>query len=318
MIVDAHYDSVFNAPGADDNASGVAGVLEALEILKDYSFERSIKFIAFDLEEEGLKGSVDYATKAVAESEDIMGVINFEMIGYHTEQPNSQSFPFGFELLFPDAYGEIEENDFKGDFITNVGTENLPNLMMCYDSIAEIYVPELSVISVASPGNGTIVPDLQRSDHAPFWFAGYDAIMLSDGAEFRNPNYHMASDSLHLLDMNFAANIVKAAVATLIDKSGIVHGDIYFPENLLILSNEDVSDCENPLYYFTGTELLSHQNTCAENSKQVRLFTLDGRIVLDIQENFEKIDVQRLDKGIYILEVQGERKTWKQKILINR
>ena len=226
VIIDAHYDTVVNAPGADDNGSGVVGVMEAARILSEYPSEKGIRFMGFDLEEAGLIGSIRYATKAVNESDSIAGVINFEMIGYYSEQPNSQELPVGFNILFPDAYDAVSSNDFKGDFITNVGNEASGPLVDLYETSAAQYVPDLKVISVKVPGNGEIAPDLRRSDHAPFWEGNYQALMITDGANFRNQCYHTPGDTLDgKLDFTFMSNVVKAGVATAAQLAGLLHGD---------------------------------------------------------------------------------------------
>lgn len=211
----AHFDGVIGAPGADDNASGTAGVIEAARILSQYQFEHSLRFLLFDLEELGLRGSIDYVSNDLSVDETLLGVIVNEMLAYSDSTANSQQFPTGFNLLFPDAYNEVAADSFKGDFITNVGNTASAGLMATYKSSAQAYVPDLKVVNVEAPGNAQIVQDLRRSDHAPFWDAGYQALMITDGANFRNPNYHEASDSLSTLDLNFMTAVVKTNVATL-------------------------------------------------------------------------------------------------------
>ncbi|MGH1364113.1 MAG: M28 family peptidase [Calditrichia bacterium] len=221
FIIDAHFDSQTNTPGADDNASGVAGVLEAARILSAYSFRRSIRFIGFDLEEAGLIGAGNYVANGIPSYEETAGVFNFEMIGFYCDIPGCQSLPNGFDILFPAAADSVAANDFRGDFITNVANEASNSLRFAFDSLAAEYVPELRVISLAVPGNGQIAPDLRRSDHAQFWDAGYKALMLTDGSEFRNPNYHQPGDSIATLDLRFMTNVVKATIATVADLAGL-------------------------------------------------------------------------------------------------
>lgn len=211
----AHFDGVMGAPGADDNASGTAGVIEAARILSQYQFENSLRFLLFDLEELGLRGSIDYVNNDLSEDETLLGVIVNEMLAYSDSSANSQQFPTGFNVLFPDAYNEVAADSFRGNFITNVGNTASAGLMASYKSAAQEFVPALRVVDVEAPGNSQMVQDLRRSDHAPFWDAGYQALMITDGANFRNPNYHEASDSLSTLDLNFMTAVVKANVATL-------------------------------------------------------------------------------------------------------
>jgi hypothetical protein len=301
LIIDAHYDSVDNAPGADDNASGVAGVLECLEILKTMTFEKSIQFISFDLEEAGLKGSIDYVTKANTENAAIIGVLNFEMIGYYTEEPNTQDLPAGFQILFPDVYKDLVQDEFRGNFIANVGAGDNPGLMKCYDSLAQLYVPELRVISLESPGNGSIVPDLTRSDHAPFWLSGYPAVMLSDAAEFRNKNYHTPKDSIQYLDMDFAANVVKATIATAIEKAIPVNGGAYFPNEVIILDTENIDPCSNIHIYQIGKQLLISDKDCIPADYQWSLYNKAGQLIRESALPLEQNTFNALKEGIYIL-----------------
>lgn len=212
-IVDAHFDSVSNAPGADDNGSGVLGVLEVMRVLAPYHFERSIKFIGFDLEELGLLGSIKYITDGINPQENIVGVFNYEMIGYYADTPNSQTVPAGFNLLYPDLYAQLQADQFRGNFLTSVANIASNPLKTLFDSCATAYVPALKVMSLAIPGNGEIAPDFRRSDHAGFWDTNRPALMLTDGANFRNPNYHTNNDVSSVLNFEFMANNVKAVVA---------------------------------------------------------------------------------------------------------
>ncbi|MCP4121482.1 MAG: M28 family peptidase [Bacteroidetes bacterium] len=118
IIMDAHYDSNIDSPGADDNGSGVVGFLEAARLLAPYSFNTSLEFIGFDQEEEGLRGSIDYVNFGGIEPwKSIDGVLNFEMIGYYSDVPNSQQAPVGFDLLLPSQYAALEQDSFRGNFI---------------------------------------------------------------------------------------------------------------------------------------------------------------------------------------------------------
>ncbi|MCF8256405.1 MAG: M28 family peptidase [Flavobacteriales bacterium] len=213
-IIDAHFDGVSNGPAADDNGSGVAGVLEALRILSQYDFEHSIRFIGFDAEELGLIGSQRYVQNGIKPYEDLQGVLNFEMIGFYSDEPNSQMLPAGFDQLFPQAAQQVADNEYRGDFLTVVGNTASNPLTTAFVDASTQYVPDLSLVVAEVPGTGTIAPDLRRSDHARFWDAGKKALMLTDASEFRNYNYHTPGDSIGTLNFTFMANVVKATLAT--------------------------------------------------------------------------------------------------------
>lgn len=222
-LVGGHYDTVDESPGADDNGTAVAAMLEISKVFEDFNFNYPIQYSSWDFEEWGLVGSKYYISNLDPEI-DIQGYLNLEMIGYYSDQPNSQTLPVGFDFLFPDITAEIAANQFRGDFITNVGNAGSSNQMMLdFASASATYVPELSVISVPSPGEGTNVPDLLRSDHAPFWFQGIPALMLTDGSEFRNKNYHTPFDVIDSLNFEFYTNVVKASVAYLAENAEIHH-----------------------------------------------------------------------------------------------
>ncbi len=222
-ILDGHFDTVAISPGADDNGAAVAGLLEAARILTPFHYRNSLQLIAFDLEEYNLGGSTYYVNHLANNGYDLKGVVNFEMIGYYSSQPNSQILPAGFELLFPDAYNAIAAQQFRGNFLANVGNAQSSDLIALFDSCAAAFVPQLLVHSIAVPGTGTMVPDLRRSDHAIFWDKGYNALMLTDGGNLRNPNYHTAGDSIGTLNFTFMTNIVKAAITTVARLAGIMH-----------------------------------------------------------------------------------------------
>jgi len=200
-LVDGHYDTVTTTPGADDNASGTAGMLEVMRVLSQFNAERSIRFVGFDKEELGLVGSRHYARNLPA-NEAVLGMINFEMIGYTcTTQPECQNFPNADTAIY------------------NIRSSFAQSMSDTFIAVGNTHVPGLKISSVPDDGDS----NFRRSDHAPFWDIGVDALFISDGANFRTPHYHQASDRLEFLDTEFMANIVKTAVGTLATKAGVHH-----------------------------------------------------------------------------------------------
>ena len=225
IIVDAHYDSVANAPGADDNGSGTVGVMEIARLLSRYPTKKTLRYIGFDLEEAGLVGSSRYVSGGLPANEKVAGVFNFEMIGYYTDMPNTQQVPTGFNLIFPAAYNQIAADSFRGNTIINVGNSTHPALADLFSNSAASYVPDLKVVKVVMLASFP-VPDLLRSDHAPFWSAGLPALMLTDGADYRNKCYHTPSDTLdEKLNFTFMSNVVKTTLAAAAQLAEIQHGD---------------------------------------------------------------------------------------------
>jgi len=206
FIVGAHYDSVGGSPGADDDGSGVAGMLEIARLLSAQSFQPSIEFVGFSFEEDGLVGSRHMAAEAKAAGKDILGMFSLEMIGYTCDVPGCQTYPVPIPGA-PDV----------GNFIALVANTNSAPLLQTFLDAASVSVPGLPLQQLVVPDNGGSVPDTRRSDHAPFWDQGYQALMVTDTANYRNPNYHHASDILGTLDLEFAADVADAALATVVE-----------------------------------------------------------------------------------------------------
>jgi aminopeptidase YwaD len=209
LIVSAHYDAVQGSPGADDNASGVAGLMEIARRLSSPAFaaqtQRTVRFALFNVEEEGLDGSFEHARLAElrAGEEQIVGVINLEMIGYFTDEPNSQRSPI------PRIPG-VFEPPTVGNTITLVANQASSAFARELNDLMRAGSPLLKTFLVDFiPGNGDAVPDTQRSDHAPFWMIGVPAVMVTDTSNFRNPHYHKPTDTIETLDLQRTAQVVE-------------------------------------------------------------------------------------------------------------
>lgn len=199
--VDAHYDTVTTTPGVDDNATGTAGMLEAMRVLSQFNSETSIRFIGFDKEELGLRGARHYAANIPA-GENLLGLINLEMIGYTCRnQPECVNLPNADTTIY------------------NIHSSFTDTLATTFSNIGATHVPALEIVWVPDDGD----PNFRRSDHAPFWDIGVDALMIADGANFRNPHYHQPTDTVETLDIEFMTQIVKTTVGTLATMAGVTH-----------------------------------------------------------------------------------------------
>jgi Peptidase family M28 len=222
IIVSAHYDTTPGNPGADDNATGVAAVMEAARVLSGYAFDRTIVFVNFDQEEPGLLGSQVFVFGGgLQASRKIIGAINMDMIGYYSDSPNTQHIPQGYDAIFPQQYKNIKDDQFRGDFALNTANGNSDKLGMKFEQTALKYVPDLRVVSLVVPGNGLNAGSLAASDHAPFWLAGQPAIFIDDGAETRNPNYHTPGDTIDKVNYPFMTRVTRAIIASLADWAGL-------------------------------------------------------------------------------------------------
>ena len=216
ILVCGHYDSVAGSPGADDNASGVAALLECARVLSGVTLRRPVEFAALDMEERQPQEGALLGGSALAEEakrgRPYEGVYNLEMIGY-TSGPGTQRFPTGFRFLFPGVYRTVRSLGFRGDLLAVVALGRSRVLSRRFAEAAARWVPELGMVPVEAR-RWMAIPDLLRSDHAPFWRAGMPAIMLTDTANFRSPHYHKATDTPDTLDYAFLHRVTRAIVAT--------------------------------------------------------------------------------------------------------
>ena len=213
LIVGAHYDSVSGSPGADDNASGVAVMLETARLIRNLNISKPILFIAFAQEEQHCLGSTLYAIKTQKAGEKIEGVIVLECVGYASDQPRSQQTMRWIPMPIPDV----------ANFLGVVGNTEAKVLKEGFEKAATRYVPDLPVISFLVPDAGHGFPDSRRSDHSPFWDAGYPALMVTDTANFRNPHYHQPGDQTNTLNFSYMIKVTRAVVAFLVQISRANH-----------------------------------------------------------------------------------------------
>jgi aminopeptidase YwaD len=204
LIIAAHYDTVQDTPGADDNASGLAAMLEAAETLHEAALSCEVRFIATCLEEQDLLGSVAYAAGLREVNEEILGAIVLECVGYTSDRDGSQTAPPATPIAVPRV----------GDFLAVVANTASAPLAKSFELAAKREVADLKTVSLVVPAQGEQLPDSRRSDHAAFWQFGYPALMLTDTANFRNPHYHRSTDTLETLDLSFIRRVAHAVSAT--------------------------------------------------------------------------------------------------------
>lgn len=203
LIIAAHYDTVQGSPGADDNASGLVVMLEVAQHLREVPLNGALRFIAFCLEEEDLLGSLAYASHLRVTDQEIKGAIVLECVGYARSEEGSQKAPPGTPIGVPSV----------GDFLGIVGNTSSVSLVSAIERAANQHVPDLKTVSLLVPGQGELLPDTRRSDHAAFWQHGYPAVMVTDTANFRNPHYHQPTDTLDTLDLAFLQQVAAAVTA---------------------------------------------------------------------------------------------------------
>jgi hypothetical protein len=311
-LMGGHYDTVAGSPGADDNGTATAALMEAIRVLGKFGFKKTIRLVAFDMEEDGLVGSTRYVSDIFPDDENLEGFLDWEMIGYYRNDPNSQTVPVGFSLLFPGAYGQLEADSFKGNFITNVANGNSLDLQNAFNAAANRWVPDLKIISVPVPGNGSIAPDLMRSDHAPFWIKGEPALMLTDGANFRNPNYHQATDIIDSIDFEFMGDVFNASIATICELAELHHASTETLSYERAVSVQEVPE-ESISIFPNPTNGFLNINAFDLKMERIDLFNVEGKLVqsLDIQGNtMTRIEVMNLVNGFYTIKIKTDKGYW--------
>jgi Peptidase family M28 len=226
VLVGAHYDHIPGCMGADDNATGVAGALEVARVLATATNRpRTLAIACWDEEEQGLVGSTAWVEAGQAAGETVVAYLNYDMIGYASDEPDTQSTPVGFDAVFPEQYAEVEANGFRGDFILMVADDLALAPTAAFEAhAATVGLPTITAILDAFSKNSDLFADLRRSDHAPFWGADIPAIFLTDTAEFRNSAYHCmggTEDSIDALDFGFTTRIVAASVGAAAETLGV-------------------------------------------------------------------------------------------------
>ena len=199
VLLGAHYDSVLGSPGANDNATGVAAVLELARLFSAAKSDRSIRFVCFVNEEPPYfrsedMGSWHYAKRCREQNESVAAMLSLETIGYYSDTKGSQLYPMPFGLLYPDTANFI-------GFVGNPASRDL--LFKCIGAFRR---------NTQFPSEGIAAPSwiqgIDWSDHSCFWSRGYPAIMITDTAPFRYPYYHSSEDTPDKVDYARTARVV--------------------------------------------------------------------------------------------------------------
>lgn len=207
IVLGAHYDTEIGSPGANDNASGVALLLATADALRKSRLDRTIRIVFFVNEENpfsfGLQmGSRVYADQAEKRRDDIVAMVAVDSVGYFSNEPGSQRYPI-FALGLPS----------RGNFVAfGSNKQNIPLL----DAITKKFQENSTFPSI---GAASDAKHMARGDHAPFWWRGYPAILMTDTSEYRDPNYHLPSDVFSNLNYPQMARLTEGFIRT-VEKLG--------------------------------------------------------------------------------------------------
>ncbi len=195
FILGAHYDTVPGSPGADDNASAIAVLLEVARNIQAVPLDNTVRLIAFSLEEYDYVGSTHYVERLRKGEEEILGMISLEMVGFTGSR---QDYP---PYLNPKYYPNV------GDFIAIIGNEGSKELLEKVCRSFKTHIPQLPLEFLMVPGNGEGMEEVRLSDHSTFWDQGFQALMVTDTGFLRNPNYHLPSDRMETLNFEFMQKV---------------------------------------------------------------------------------------------------------------
>lgn len=211
VVAGAHYDVCGDQPGADDNASAVAGMLETARIFNALkpSLPYQLDFVAYSLEEppyfaSDSMGSAVHAKSLYEQQVSVRAMICYEMIGYFSDEPGSQGFPDpSLAKLYPN----------KGNFIIVVGKQGQEALTKKVQTLMQ----QASKVDVQSINLPTAVGLAGLSDHRSYWKFGYEAVMINDTSFLRNPNYHQKTDTIDTLNFDKITEVVNGVYNALIN-----------------------------------------------------------------------------------------------------
>lgn len=212
IVVGAHYDTVPETPGADDNASGVAVMLELARLLKSESLTHGLRLVAFANEEPPHfltqdMGSLYHARRSAQRGDRIRLMISLEMLGYYSSEPGSQDYPAPFSYFYPD----------RADFVAFVG--NFRSRAALKEAIG-LFRGARQFPSEGLAAPLLLAPDVGRSDQSAFWLQGVSAFMVTDTADHRNHAYHNAADVPASLDYAAMARVTTGLAAMLTGLAG--------------------------------------------------------------------------------------------------
>lgn len=204
VLLGAHYDTVSSTPGADDNASAVAVLIEVSRLLQEYIGSRTVRYVAFACEEPpyfnvDAMGSQHHARMARIRGDKIVGMLCLEMVGYYSSAMGSQSIPPGIPKWLHRFFPQ------RGNFLAAVG--NMPSWRLCWQFRRGFKrgARRMPLFSICLPEK---INEIRLSDNSSFWDQGYPALMLTDTSYLRNPNYHQATDTPETLDYPIMAQVV--------------------------------------------------------------------------------------------------------------
>lgn len=291
-VICGHLDSTspnpsYNAPGADDNASGSAAVVEAARLMSQYQFEYTVKYMLFGGEEQGLYGSEYYASQAAAAGDSIMGVVNMDMIFYG---------PIGSDI------GWLHYNTAS----TGLG--------VAFQAISDTYVPALELEVDPTP--------VSASDHASFWYNGYAAMLNIERGVYDNPYYHQTTDLManYMQYFPFGTNMAKSCIAAVAYLATPVVTGIGEASSTPVFSTMEIGVLPNPV----SASARIRVNALSSAQAGLQVFDIAGRsvhsetILLAPGENLVSVDASSLPMGVYTVRLTSAGSSRSARMVVAR
>lgn len=318
VMICANFDTHESSPGANDNASGVAGMLEAARILSQYKFRKTIVLVGFDLQQQGAIGSKRYLqSRGKFNIDTYKGVFNLDMIGYYSTKSNSQQIPKENLSVFSDLNMRLENNKSRADFafaVSNTGAAAIRNNLFDFGLA---YVPKLKIEKVSVAGKGENQQLFRYGDYRSFWDADIPAVLITDGGASRNQGIQNKKDRAATLNYEIMNQVVRAVIATVAEMAVVVHGDVQeanvslMPPKKVVQINEDKVDYQ--LYLTDNNSTLKVRINHPKHGRvKLKVFDTGGATFFESRtdlyyESVITIDVSYLSKGVYLVNLAGEK-----------
>ena len=317
IMVIAHYDTHPDSPGANDNASGVATMLETAKILSTYNFRKNIVFVGVDLQKQGGIGVKRYLQKIPdSQVKNIKAVYNLDNIGVFESKSNTQKFTQRQQKMFAHLSGDLEKTSWKGDFLFAISDLQSENAGSSFVEMAAKYTPQLKIADLKTAGKGSEEYLFGNGTYQDFWNRGIPAVLITDGAESRNPNYETRGDVAKHLNIPATTHVARALAATLAQEAEMIHGDIKTcPVELKVVIKQPPPVIDGLVdYHLYLTDNDKVLKVRINHPKHGRLFLklMDTRQEVYYQSRIDlyyesviNIDISYLDAGVYLVNLSG-------------
>lgn len=312
VMTGAFYDTHPESPGANDNASGLAVMLEASHLLSGYQFKKSIVFAGFDLQKQGGIGSTRYVNRLTdQQAGKIEGVFLLDNVGVFSDEVFTQQFSKAQRKMFPQLTTKLERNQWRGNFLFLLSDENSIRVRNTFGTQAELYAPKLKFEALKVPTSGTEEVLFGNDLYRAFWKRNIPATLITDGAESRNTSYEQNGDQSEILNYERMSEVAIGLATAMANQAGIIHGDVETCEIGLKHRQEPKPLPDHLVDYHLyltdqNSKLKVRINHPEHGRLQLRLMDTKGEVFyhskIDLYyHSVINIDISYLPKGVYLV-----------------